>query len=130
MLAPITDHCSPPQFGPGPAGPQAPYSCSGFSRKTEVLSAKPSSTTRCIVALSPNRRTASSTSSCVPSTSRRAPASFELIRINPSGLAALPLTFLFLFDQESGHPIPRAVFLAGKDLIGDQIGRAACRERV
>jgi len=42
LHAPITDHCSPPQFGPGPAGPQAPYSWSGFSRSTEVLSAKPS----------------------------------------------------------------------------------------
>src|ERR1035437_2412650 len=41
---------------------QAPYSWSGFSRRTEVLSAKPSSTTRCIVALSPNRRNASNNS--------------------------------------------------------------------
>src|ERR1039458_2924357 len=123
-MTPITDHCSPPQFGTGPCGPQVPYSWSGSSRSTEVLSANPSSTTRSIVALSPNLRTASSTSSCVPSTSRRAPASFELLRINPSGLAALPLTFLFLFDQESGHPIPRAVFLAGEDLIGDGDGVA------
>ena len=83
-----------------------------------MLSAKPSSTTRYIVALSPHY-SKGKRYGCVPSTRRRAPASLQPLPINPSGLAELPLTLLFLFDQESGHPISRAVFLAGKDRIGD-----------